>query len=438
MCILTANFSPLMQNYYTYMVHFKIEFRSNCHDYIAEKVFSTHRHYWRGFRIQLNQTRFYIQFSWRYRYYGYFRLYEDIRMWPKYIPTTFMPWKKKEDLVRIGLVGKHALRWKPHHLKLFLSHGHMYPSISDKEMAKRKSDEILRKKMEELERKRKEEERKRKAKEAAKKKKNSSTSSSKSSSSSSRRLRRKESGPRHNRRRKNYGRRAVRSRRRRRRRNRVNRNRRHREHGRKLRSRRSKVHHSRKSHRNHHRRLMKEFHPRYLMQMPTQPVEMQNKTTPVDRNLTQKNALTSDGKPVIRESDFAREPEPEMFKNEIFPPFNPKYQINPPSPRLLRGKDYDPIADYDPRPDVANDIREEMVGQLKPETPKERRLKKIVSPTPDYFLRYGFRHVNSREGFVIAKTPKKVAFLKKTINYVFESASKIGRCGYGYWSHCTL
>ena len=99
-------------------------------------------------------------------------------MWPKYIPKTFMPWKKKEDLVRIGLVGKHALKWKPHHLKLFFSHGHNYPSISDKEMAKRKQEAILRKKMEELERKRKEEERKRKAKEAAKKKKTSSSSSS--------------------------------------------------------------------------------------------------------------------------------------------------------------------------------------------------------------------------------------------------------------------
>lgn len=411
MCILTANFSPLMQNYYTYMVHFKIEFRSNCHDYIAEKVFSTHVHYWRGFRIQLGTTNFYIQYSWRYRYYGYFRLYEDIRMWPKYIPKTFMPWKKKEDLVRIGLVGKHALKWKPHHLKLFLSHGHIYPSVTDKEMAKRKKDEILRKKLAEQERKRKEAERKRKAAEAKKKKNNSS----------SRRLRRREKSSRHLRRR-----------------NRINRKRRHRAYGRRLRSKRSRIHHNRKSHKNHHRRLMKEFHPRYLMEMPPQPTQLLDEKTPVDRNLSQRNVLTADGKPVIKESDFAREPEPEMFKNEIFPPFNPKYQIKPPSPRLLKGKEYDPIAEYDPRPDVANDVREEMVGQLKPDSPKERGLKKIVSPTPDYFLRYGFRHVNSPEGFIVAKTPKKIAFLKKTIDFVFKSASKIGRCGYGYWSHCTL
>ena len=443
-CLLIANFSPLMQNYYTYMVHFKVEFRSNCHDYIAEKVFSTNVHYWRGFKIQIGKMQFYLQYSWRYRYYGYFRIYEDIRIWPKYVPITFMPWKKRADLVRIGLVGKDALRWKPYQLKIFLQHGHKYPSMTVTQMLKAKKDKERRKILAEIARKQKIIDDKKKAAakkaaakkkkdDAAKKKKKSTTTTSSTTSSTTKRklaMRNHRGGNRRSlrRRRRTQGKSDRRRRRpRSRRQHQVNRERKHRSRGRRLNTKRSRIHHVRKSHQNHHRQLRREFHPRYLMQMPNQP-EHTSTQTPQERQLRQ----TKDGRPVIRESDFAREPEEDMFKNEIYPPFDPKFQMKPPTARVLRGKEYDPIHEYDPRPDVANDVREEMVE------PTERSLKKIVSPTPHYFEKYGFRHVNSPEGFVIAKSVKKIVFLKKTVDFVFESASKIGRCSYGYYSHCTM
>lgn len=436
-CLLIANFSPLMQNYYTYMVHFKVEFRSNCHDYIAEKVFRTNVHYWRGFKIQIGKMRFYLQYSWRYRYYGYFRIYEDIRIWPKYVPLTFMPWKKRADLVRIGLVGKEALRWKPYQLRIFLAHGHKYPTMTVAQMLKAKKDKERRKILAEIARKQKIIDDKKKAAakkkkaDAAKKKKKKSTTTSTTSSTTKRKLvmRNHRGGKRRalRRRRRTQGKSDRRGRPRNRRQRRVNRERKHRSRGRRLSTKRSRIHHVRKSHQNHHRQLRREFHPRYLMQMPDQP-EHNSPQTPQERQLRQ----TKGGRPIIRESDFASEPEEDMFKNEIYPPFDPKFQMKPPTARVLRGKEYDPIHEYDPRPDVANDVREEMVG------PTERSLKKIVSPTPHYFERYGFRHVNSPEGFVIAKTVKKIVFLKKTVDFVFASASKIGVCSYGYYSHCTM
>lgn len=139
-CVLTADFSSLMQFLGSNSYYFKAIFKSNCEEYNSEKLFKISNN-WRHSRdivIKVQNLKFRVQWGHRHGILHGIRYFDYVRTYPRFKNTQFMPFKQSDHLIKAGLITKKDMMKlnDKKHMKFFKKFRHKYPMPSVKHALK--------------------------------------------------------------------------------------------------------------------------------------------------------------------------------------------------------------------------------------------------------------------------------------------------------------
>ena len=147
-CVLTGIFSKLKIYNDANVMMFKVTFKSNCQKYPLDKYFLTRFNMRYGFQISVGPFQFKVDY---YNQMQKVSLHRsrliDLKVFPRYESKTFMPHDSKKLLWKAGLIPTSGLKWKGMRTMTFTKYQHAYPlrtykqGLLFKAMLKRKKRE---------------------------------------------------------------------------------------------------------------------------------------------------------------------------------------------------------------------------------------------------------------------------------------------------------
>ena len=390
-CVLTAKISPMKTFKDVDQVVLRVIFSSNCMKYPVARIFVSRFNGKSVFRINIGPVNFTIDFYKKRRNITTALMFhENVKVFPEYKTKKYDPYMDKKLLFAAGLIPPAGLKWRFRRFQVFTKYQRTYPTrtyhqaLIYKEMLRRKRHALRMKRLRMMNMPLPPPRRRRPPPRRRRKKKSKKRKSKKKSRKKKRKPKKKKKGRKSSKRRSSRRRRGRRRRRRRRRRR-----------GRRL-------------------------------QQIDQKDEQTQKMSKEENSPTGNQERQLKQKEVIKESDFAREPE----STDQAPPLEQKE-------RELRDKDRKLRWRRRRRRNHHHHHRRHHHHhhhRRRPLTIHQKRMK-----DPNYLmLMKGYKNVNQRKDWILSRTPYNPSLAYSIIKAIWDTSDRIVTCNASHVHLCNV